>query len=70
MIMNESWNTMKASKSTDAGAGYFSFVYNLGFESDPRELKISRSLVSLSNKVETLKERVTKLDRKIKENYN
>lgn len=64
--MKKLWNTTKVSNRVDEG--YFSLVYSLGFESDPRELRISKSLVNLSNNVETLKEKVAKLDRKIKEN--
>jgi hypothetical protein len=67
--MRKLWSTTKVSKTkADERRGYLSLIYSIGFESDPRELRISKSLVSLSNNVETLREKVAKLDRKIKEN--
>jgi hypothetical protein len=59
-------NPLKRQQDTETGS-YMSFILNMGWDSDPREIRVTKSLVSLTNKVEHLKEKVAKLDQRIKE---
>ncbi len=61
-------NPLKSQQDTEVSS-HISFIFHFNVGSNPKEVRITKSLVNLSNKVESLKEKIERLDKKIKESY-
>lgn len=68
MNTKESWNTMNLSKNqrVEGETLFTSFIFSLGMEETPREFKVTQGLINLGNKIEILKQKVNRLNDKIK----
>jgi hypothetical protein len=68
MNMKNFWNTTTNLNLKNEKESYLSVLFTFSDDIHPRELKVSRSLVQLSNKIIYLEKKVAKLDKLIKEN--
>ena len=67
MNMKKSWSTSKGLVLKNNNSFYFNFNNKTIDSTDPKELRISRSIVKISNKIVKLEESVSRIDRLIKE---
>lgn len=67
MNMKKSWSTSKGLAIKNNNSFYFNFNNKNIDSTDPKELRISRSIVKISNKIVKLEESVSRIDRLIKE---
>ena len=67
MNMKRSWNMSRGLALNNDSAFYFNLNNKTIEITDPKELRISKSIVTISKKIVRLEESVSRLDRLIKE---